>query len=99
MRRGVRACPANSVPGMPPMRNGEFIKYHKPDKTLKFRRSLKTRRQPTVHDPFAEAIRGGKPYVCPGEQGLQDLAVCLAMAESARTGGAVDLEKFIGGRP
>jgi len=78
---------------------GEFIKYDKPGKTLKFRRSLKTKRRPTVHERFAEAILGGAPYVCPGEQGLQDLAACLAMAESARTGCAVDLQKFIGETP
>jgi hypothetical protein len=34
-----------------------------------------------------------------GEQRLQDLAVCLAMAESARTGRAIDLGKFIGKKP
>ena len=79
---------------------GRLVHYDQPGKTLKFKRprrgKLDVKLRPTVHERFAEAILGGAPYVCPGEQGLQDLAVCLAMAESARTGGAVDLQKFIG---
>jgi predicted dehydrogenase len=55
--------------------------------------------RPTVHERFAEAVLGGQPYLVPGEAGLRDLAVCLAMAESSRTGRAIDLEDFIGEIP
>jgi len=83
--------------------SGRLIVYDRPGKTVKYKRprrgKLDVKLRPTVHERFAGAILGGEPYVCPGEQGLQDLAVCLAMAESARRGCAVDIEQFIGEKP
>jgi len=74
---------------------GDAVKYDKPGRTMRFRRSLKTKHRPTVHERFADAILGGEPYICPGEAGLRDLAVALAMAESAKSGRAVDVDTFI----
>ena len=82
---------------------GRLVRYDRPGKTLKFKRPRDGNREcklrPTVHERFAEAVLGGEPYLAPGEVGLRDLAVCLAMAESARTGRAVDLDAFIGELP
>ena len=75
---------------------GKGFVYDTPGETMKFVRDVHDYRRPTVHEQFAAAIRGGRSYVCPGETGLHDLAVCLAMAKSARTGRAIDLKKFIG---
>ena len=75
---------------------GKGFVYDTPGETMKFVRDVHDYRHPTVHEQFAAAIRGGRSYVCPGEMGLHDLAVCLAMAKSARTGRAIDLRKFIG---
>jgi predicted dehydrogenase len=75
---------------------GQAFTYDKPGKTMKFRRSLKKKDyRPTVHERFATAILGGEPYLCPGEVGMRDLAVALAMAEAARTGCAVDIDEFM----
>lgn len=82
---------------------GRLVRYDRPGRTMKFTRPRDGRRErkvrPTVHERFAEAVLGGQPYLVPGEAGLRDLAVCLAMAESSRTGRAIDLEDFIGEIP
>jgi len=78
---------------------GEAIVYDRPGETLRFTRDTLAYRRPTVQERFASAILGGEPYLAPGEVGLRDLAVCLAMAESARTGRAVDLDAFLGEPP
>ncbi len=75
---------------------GKGFVYDQPGTTMRFLRDVHDYRHPTVHEQFAAAILGGKPYVCPGEMGLHDLAVCLAMEKSAKTGRAIDLRKFIG---
>jgi len=78
---------------------GRGFAYDKPGETLRYERDVEDYMHPAVQERFAAAIRGGEPYVCPGEVGLHDLAVCLAMEESARTGRAVDVDAFIGEKP
>jgi predicted dehydrogenase len=75
--------------------SGTSFTYEKPGKTLKFRRSARKKHRPTVHERFADAILGGEPYVCPGEVGMRDLAVALAMAEASRGGHAVSVDDYM----
>jgi predicted dehydrogenase len=74
---------------------GPSFHYDKPGKTMKFRRSMKSKHRPTVHERFADAILGGEPYVCPGEVGMRDLAVALAMAEASKDGHAVSVDEYM----
>lgn len=39
-----------------------------------------------LHDHFAEAIRTGQPFLCPGEMGLRDLRILEAIYASASQG-------------
>jgi 1,5-anhydro-D-fructose reductase (1,5-anhydro-D-mannitol-forming) len=78
---------------------GRGFTYDRPGETLRYERDVEDYMHPTVQERFAAAIRGGEPYVCPGETGLRDLAVCLAMEESSRAGRAVDIDAFIGREP
>jgi predicted dehydrogenase len=78
---------------------GEVVQYDCPGRTRRFSRKKEHLHRPTVHEQFAAAILAGNAAPTPGEVGLHDLAVCLAMEESGRTGRAVDLGKFIGRMP
>jgi predicted dehydrogenase len=74
---------------------GQSVTYDKPGEAMRFVRPEGLECRPAMHEQFAASILGGKPYVWPGEMGLHDLAVCQAIAESSRTGRAVDIAKFI----
>ncbi len=73
-----------------PTFDGAYLKYNHPWRTRDFRRKKTELRRPTIHEQFARAIRTGEEVLWSGERGLDDLAVCLAMAESARTGRPVE---------
>lgn len=78
---------------------GKGFVYDQPGQTLKYTRDVHDYMHPTVQERFAAAIRGGEPYICYGESGLADLAVCLAMEQSSKTGCAVSIDEFIGEKP
>ncbi len=76
--------------------SGELLRYDAPGEAVTCTQGPDQLHRPTVHELFARSIRTGEPYPAPGEAGLHDLAVCLAIAESSRTGRAVDLDEFLG---
>jgi 1,5-anhydro-D-fructose reductase (1,5-anhydro-D-mannitol-forming) len=78
---------------------GEVVRYAAPGRAQPFTCPAGALHRPTVHEQFADAILSGRPFEVPGEAGLHDLAVCQALAESSRSGRAVDLVKFIGDVP
>lgn len=75
---------------------GRLIAYDTPGETGRFVRPEGLETRPSVQEQFAAAILGGKSFVCSGDVGLHDLAVCLAIAESSRTGRAIDIRTYIG---
>ena len=42
-------------------------------------------------DDFADCIRHGKPTRVPGEEGLRDVSIMMAVYESARSGNTIQL--------
>jgi predicted dehydrogenase len=42
-------------------------------------------------DDFSQCILGNKPTIVPGEEGLRDVKIMMAIYESARTGKPVKL--------
>jgi len=75
---------------------GETGIYDAPGAAKVFTTSSDAGRHPSVHERFAAAVLGRSEPLVTAEAGLHDLAVCLALAESSRTGLAVDLRSFIG---
>jgi len=75
--------------------HGETGAYETPGQVGVLRSDRGVEHRPAVHERFASAILGrGEPAVA-GEAGRRDLAVCLALAEASRTGGAVDLDAML----
>lgn len=75
--------------------HGQLVHYDKPGTSMRFMRAAGQDAHPTLHEQFAIAILEGKPFVSDGEAGMHDLAVCQAIAESSRTGRAIDIREFI----
>jgi len=75
--------------------HGQLVHYDKPGTSMRFLRAAGMDARPTLHEQFAISILEGKPFVCSGESGLHDLAVCQAIAQSSRTGRAIDIQEFI----
>ena len=78
---------------------GEVVRYETAGRAQEFPCPADRLHRPTVHEQFADAILTGRPFEVPGEAGLEDLAVCQALAESSRTGRAVAIADFVGDMP